>query len=66
MFMSLQVLFCFVSFPKQDFLEIKYLNEDVNMYILSGDFALGRFFRTIKETAFWKCEVCESKVLAVC
>lgn len=46
------VLFCFVSFPKQDFLEIKYLNEDVNMYILSGDFALGQFYRTIKETAF--------------
>lgn len=37
---------------------MKHLHGDVKMYILSGSFALEWFFKTIKVTAFNKCEVC--------
>lgn len=47
-------LFFFFLFPKQDFLEIKYLHEDVEIYILSGSFPLRWFFKTLKVIAIKK------------
>lgn len=52
------LFFCFFSFPKQDFLEMKYLHGDVKMYILSDSVTLKWFFKTTKVIAFNKCEVC--------
>lgn len=51
-------LLFFFLFPKQNFLELKYLNGDVKMCILSGSFSLEWFFKTIKVIGLKNCEVC--------